>query len=95
MGHGRDRVGSHNIILHTFTNPLIFILTANPRRVPWLRRFPTLSQQNGKPFHDSLTASCSQISQRLELLGVLLLVLTMAEEFVWDVRQVLDDLIGE
>ena len=30
MGHGRDRVGSHNIILHIFTDPLIFILTANP-----------------------------------------------------------------
>ena len=22
-GHGRDRVGSHNLILHIFTNPLI------------------------------------------------------------------------
>ena len=35
------------------------------------------------------------LQKRLELLGVPLLVLPMAEELVWDVCQVLDDPVGE
>jgi len=35
------------------------------------------------------------LQKRFELLGVPLLVLTVAEKFVWNVGQVLDDLIGK
>ena len=35
------------------------------------------------------------LEKRLELLGISLLILTVTEELVWDVGQILDDLIGE